>query len=123
MSEAKKPEVVEAKKPKAVTKKVVQAAEKPVEPEKKEAAKAATTVKKTTPVKKAPAKKAEVKENLYVQFGDWEIGQADVIAKVKEAYKAEGNKAAVKSMDVYVKPEEKMVYYVVNGEITGSIEF
>ena len=42
--------------------------------------------------------------------------------KAKEAFKAEGHEVAAAEMNIYVKPEEKMAYYVVNGEIGGKIE-
>ena len=48
----------------------------------------------------------------------------DAIAKVKEAWVAAGNKEAdVKEIAVYVKPEEAAIYYVVNGDVTGRVDF
>ncbi len=72
--------------------------------------------------KKAPVKKATVKEGFYVQFYGKDLEQSDVIKQAKAAYKAAGNKAAIRSIDVYVKPEESAVYYVVNGDVTGMFE-
>lgn len=102
-----------------------------VEPDKKE-----TPVKKAAPVKKAPAKKAPAKkvakkpaaakkealvENFYVQYAGKDLEKENIIERCKLSYKEAGNKAAVKSMDIYVKPEENKVYYVING-VAGSIE-
>ena len=91
-----------------------------------------TTVAKKEPVKKAvakkpavrkpAAKKEAVKEGFYVQFYGKDLEQIEVTKQAKAAYKAAGNKAAIKSIDVYVKPEENAVYYVVNGDITGKFE-
>ena len=50
--------------------------------------------------------------------------QFDITAiadKAVAAYKAMNEKAAVKTVDVYVKPEEGVAYYVINGE--GSADF
>ena len=48
----------------------------------------------------------------------------DAIARVKEAWVAEGNKeTALKEIALYVKPEENAIYYVVNGDVTGKVEF
>ena len=41
--------------------------------------------------------------------------------KVTAAYEAEGNKAsAIKTLEIYVKPEEGKAYYVVNGDAEGK---
>ncbi len=79
-------------------------------------------VAKKPVVKKPAAKKAPVKEGFYVQFYGKDLEQADVIKQARAAYKAAGNKAAIRSIDVYVKPEENAVYYVVNGDVTGKFE-
>lgn len=64
-----------------------------------------------------------MKTNIVVQACGIEISETDVIAKVKELWIADGNKIKdMKSLEMYVKPEERKVYYVVNGEINGEIE-
>ena len=83
------------------------------EPAKKEPA------KKATPVKAA---KAEIKTALYVQFAGNEATEADIIDKVKAAYVAEGHKeSAIKEINLYVKPEEYAVYYVINDKAIGKV--
>lgn len=128
--EAKKPEAVVKAAPVA-EKKAAPAAEKKAEPAKKaapakaavkKAAPAKKAAAKKAPAKKAPAKKAAVKEGFYVQFFGKDLEQSAVVKQAKEAYKAAGNKAAIESINVYVKPEESAVYYVVNGDITGKFE-
>ncbi len=72
--------------------------------------------------KKAPAKKeASVKTNVVVEFYGKQIIAKDVVAACEAAYKAE-NKTAVKSIDVYVKPEDNAAYYVVNAKVAGKID-
>lgn len=87
---------------------------------KKEAAK--KPMAKRTAAKKPAAKREAVKEGFYVQFYGKDLEQIEVTKQAKAAYKAAGNKAAIKSIDVYVKPEESAAYYVVNGDITGKFE-
>lgn len=88
------------------------------EPAKKEPAKKAPA-KKATPVKAA---KAEIKTALYVQFAGNEVTEADIIDKVKAAYVAEGHKeSAIKEINLYVKPEEYAVYYVINDKAIGKV--
>jgi hypothetical protein len=87
-------------------------------PAKKEPAKKAPA-KKATPVKAA---KAEIKTALYVQFAGNEATEADIIDKVKAAYVAEGHKeSAIKEINLYVKPEEYAVYYVINDKAIGKV--
>ncbi len=44
----------------------------------------------------------------------------DIINRVKDAYAAEGHSAAsVKNIEVYIKPEENMAYYVIDGYASG----
>lgn len=71
---------------------------------------------KKAPAKKAPAKRA-AKGSVYVQFAGKEFSDKDLIEAAKKAYVALGNKAGdIKTIDVYVKPEESAAYYAVNGE-------
>ena len=87
-------------------------------PAKKEPAKKAPD-KKATPAKAA---KAEIKTTLYVQFAGNEATEADIIDKVKAAYVAEGHKeSAIKEINLYVKPEEYAVYYVINDKAIGKV--
>ena len=92
--------------------------------EKKAPAKAAakTTTKaaeKKAPVKKAaPAKKAAVKktETVYIQCCGYEVTTADITAKVAAAV----GKKTVKELNIYVKPEDGMIYYTADDE-QGSV--
>lgn len=78
--------------------------------------------KKAAPEKKATAKKAEVKSSLYVQFAGKSYAQEDFMKMAKDVWKYDLKQkaSALESVDLYVKPEENMVYYVMNKEFTGS---
>ena len=87
---------------------------------------AKTTAKKAT--KKAAAKKtakAEKKElvpEVFVQFDGNEDVVANVIERAKEAFTADGHRASsIKSLKVYLKPEEYAAYYVVNDTYAGKV--
>ena len=93
---------------------------------KKTTAKAApkAAAKKAAPAKKAaaPAKKTSAaKEVAKIQFDGCEFDVAEVVEKAKADYKA-NNKAAVKTVTVYIKPEEKAAYYVVNDKVQGKVD-
>lgn len=84
-------------------------------------AEAKKPVAKKAPAKKAPAKKAEVKANVVVEYYGKQVVTKDIVAACEKAYKAE-NKAAIKTIDVYVKPEDNAAYYVVNSKVAGKVE-
>ena len=69
--------------------------------------------------KKAPAKRAaakDIKTSVVVQFAGKEVTEKELIAAVKKAYTKKGNKVGdIKTIEIYVKPEESAAYYVVNG--------
>ena len=102
--------------------KVLAADTKAVAVEAAETAKAAVmeTVKKAT-AKKPAAKKIE--EKVFIQFNQKEATPALLIERAKEAWiAAGGKKSEIKSVAVYLKPEESMVYYVIN-DSAGSFAF
>ncbi len=72
---------------------------------------------------KKPAAKKAVKEEVYLQYGGREISKDELIRQVKAIWTKElKNKVGdIASIQLYLKPEENMVYYVVNGTTTGSI--
>ena len=77
---------------------------------------------KKAPAKKPAAKKAELKSEISVQFGGKSYSQEDLLKIAKDVWKYDlKQKAAdLTSVELYVKPEESMVYYVMNKETTGS---
>jgi hypothetical protein len=88
-------------------------------------AEAAAPAEKKAPAKKAAAKKPAAKkeaapkkvaENVYVQYQGVEITSAGLIEKAKK----DSGVKSIKKVDVYVKPEENMVYYVINDDAKGQ---
>ena len=91
-------------------------------PAKKASAAKKEIVKKET-VKKAPAaKKPVVKEEVNFQFSGKSYTSEDLIRITKDVWKYDlnGKEEDVKSIELYVKPEENTAYYVINGDVTGS---
>ena len=90
---------------------------------KTEAPKAEEPKKET---KKAPAKRAaakDIKTSVVVQFAGKEVTEKELIAAVKKAYTKKGNKVGdIKTIEIYVKPEESAAYYVVNGEASDDFK-
>ena len=115
-AEVKAPEVKAEVKKEAVKK--TPAAKKA--PAKKAPAAKKETVKKET-VKKAPAaKKPVVKEEVNFQFSGKSYTSEDLIRITRDVWKYDlnGKEEDVKSIELYVKPEENTAYYVINGYVT-----
>lgn len=66
-----------------------------------------------------------MKTNIYVQYQGHDASTEDFVATAKEYWKEGGNKVGqIKTLDIYVKPEEFSAYYNINdGEQKGRIEF
>jgi len=117
-TEVKEVKEVKVEAPVAEVKEVKAEAKKA--PAKKAPAKKAATTEKKAPAKKAAAK---VETVITVQFGGNEVAIATVEEKVKAQFVAEGHKASsIKSLNIYVKPEEASAYYVINGDVTGRVD-
>ncbi len=92
-------------------------------PVKKEAAKKETVKKaEKKPVEKKETKKAELKAALHVQFAGKSYAEEDLMKMAKDVWKYDLKQKAgdLVSVELYVKPEENMVYYVMNKDFTGS---
>lgn len=63
------------------------------------------------------------KQTIYVQYMGDEITTDEIMKKIKEYWTKELKKkvSEMKSVTVYVKPEEGKAYYVINDEITGDV--
>ena len=108
---------------KATEVKVEAVVEAPKAEAKKAPAKKATTAKATT-TKAATTKKAATKKETVVtiQHQGNEVTVASVEANVTAAFVADGHKASeIKTLSIYVKPEEYAAYYVINDEFTGRV--
>ena len=111
----------------AVKKTVAEAPAAAKKSTKKPAAKAkkAAPVKKTAPAKtaakKASAKKADPKIKVKVQFGDAEYDIDEITKKVAKACK-KSVKGNVKTVEIYVKPEDGAAYFVVNSDVSDKID-
>ncbi|MGL5258647.1 MAG: DUF6465 family protein [Lachnospiraceae bacterium] len=102
----------------AKTKELVKAATK--EPVKTIEKETKTPVKKAA-TKKTPAKKAELKVSAVVQFAGKSYSNDDLVKIAKDVWRHDLKKKVteLKSIELYIKPEEACVYYVLN-DIEGS---
>lgn len=111
---------METKAPEVKAEKAVKPAAAP-KAEKKPAAKK-PAAKKAAPKKAAAAKapKAEKKAaatKVILEYRGKQVNQDDIVAAVKADWKG----AAIKTLEIYVKPEDAAAYYVVNGKESGKV--
>ncbi|SDB33067.1 hypothetical protein SAMN02910298_01593 [Pseudobutyrivibrio sp. YE44] len=107
-------------------KKEATAATKKATAAKKTAAKKATTAKKTATktVKKtaAKAKKKAVSTSAVVQYQGMEFSETDCLKKAQAAFKKEYKGKTLEELNIYIKPEERKIYYVANKDCVGSVD-
>lgn len=113
----------------ATTKKVVEEVKKEVAtkkaaakkaPAKKTAAKKTTAKKATT--KKATTKKKAVATTAVVQYQDREFTEAECLKKAQAQFKKDYKGKTLEELNIYIKPEERRIYYVANKDSVGSVE-
>ena len=64
------------------------------------------------------------KKTLFVQYNGKQVEEKDIVASVKKAWTDAGNKVGeIQTMEIYVKPEEDAVYYVINETESGKVAF
>lgn len=102
------PAAVKTEAPKAESKKP--AARKPAE-------------KKPAEKKPAAKKAAAPKANIVVEYQGRQVVQADILAGAERVWAQAGRTEAIKTMELYVKPEDGAVYCVINGESVGKFSF
>lgn len=69
-------------------------------------------------------KEEAVKEMICLQYQGKDITNDKMLSMVKSVWKQEGrNEKDIKSIDIYIKPEESQIYYVVNGDVTGNLAY
>lgn len=88
---------------------------KAMSPEEKEAAAKARALEKE--------KAQNMRPEVFVQYQGGEISVDALTEAAKEAFHAEKKRTLVTGLRLYVKPEEKAAYYVINGEHEGKITF
>ena len=106
-------------------KKAVDAAEPIIEKAEVKGEETVETVKKTTKkavktVKKSAGKLAEKKVFLQYQNGEFDLDA--VIEKAAAVYNEIDGADVIRSIKIYVKPEEYAAYYVINDKDTGRID-
>lgn len=74
------------------------------------------------PKRTAKPKEMEVKTILQYSGSEWDL--SEIKEKVIASFISDGHRRGnIKKLTLYLKPEERMAYYVVNDKISGSVNF
>lgn len=72
----------------------------------------------------APAKTEPAKVSLFIQYQGQQTSQEEIISAIHNSWTEAGNNLSdIRTMSIYVKPEDTAVYYVINDGDTGVIYF
>lgn len=64
-----------------------------------------------------------VKNNVYVEFYGEQYDTKVLVEKAKEIWKELGYKVKdIETLNIYIKPEEHICYYLINESIEGKFE-
>lgn len=88
---------------------------KPMTPAEKAAAAAARAEEK--------AKADNLKPEIFVEYQGTQTGMSALVEAVKADFHAEKKRTRITDLKLYVKPEEHIAYYVINGKYNGNISF
>lgn len=125
------PEKIETKKTELEKIETKKAEPEKIETKKTELEKISTKKSEEKKIEKKAAKKAakkvtknEMKKTLFVEYQGKQVEESTMFDAVEKAWTKAGNKVEdIKTVALYVKPEEAAVYYVINETETGSVEF
>ena len=57
-----------------------------------------------------------------IQLGALELDVEKIVEQVKEDYRRNDDAKEVKDLNLYIKPEDNAVYYVINGVAAGKVD-
>ena len=64
---------------------------------------------------------AAMKMKTFVEYSGKQVEEKEVIANIKKVWVEAGNKVGdIKTLELYIKPEEGKAYFVVNGLANGN---
>lgn len=87
----------------------------PMTPEEREAA---------AKLRAAEKEKAQnLRPELFLQYQNCDMNMAELVEAAKADFHKEKKRTLITDLKLYIKPEERMAYYVVNGDYEGQVSF
>lgn len=76
---------------------------------------------------KAREERKRMAENLvpevYVQFQETQAEIGDLVERAKVEFHKEKKRTRITELKLYVKPDERTAYYVINGKAEGKVDY
>lgn len=72
---------------------------------------------------KLKEKAAHMRPELIIQYQGSEVNTDTLIEAAKADFREKKKRTPITALTLYVKPEERMAYYVINGEYEGKIPY
>ena len=69
------------------------------------------------------AKAGNMTPEIMVQFQETEGSVNELVEAAKAQFKAEKKRTAIVSLKLYIKPEERAAYYVINDDYDGKVTY
>lgn len=119
-AEAKAAAAVKAETDKLVTADKAVVPEKEIKTERKKPGRKPGSKSKTTTKSE---KKALTQPEIFIQFGPGESSVDNVVESIRKEYVEQGHRvSSIKSLKVYLKPEDRSAYYVINDKVAGRVD-
>lgn len=68
-------------------------------------------------------KAQNLRPELFLQYQDCDMNMEELVEAAKADFHKEKKRTLIMDLKLYVKPEERMAYYVVNGDYEGKVSF
>ena len=68
-------------------------------------------------------KAANLKPELMIQYQDIEVNTADLVDAAKADFHNAKKRTLITDLKLYIKPEDRTAYYVINETFNGKIPF
>lgn len=63
-----------------------------------------------------------MKTSTYIEYKGTKVDDKTFVTKIKKFWASQGNKIKdIQTLNLYVKPEEQTVYFVINDTTSGSL--
>ena len=72
---------------------------------------------------KLKEKASNMKPELIVQYQGSEVNMDTLIEAAKADFREKKKRTPITALTLYVKPEERMAYYVINGDYEGNVPY
>lgn len=72
---------------------------------------------------KLKEKAAHMKPELIIQYQGSEANMDTLVEAAKADFREKKKRTPITALTLYIKPEERMAYYVINGDYEGKIPY